>query len=116
MAPFALRRTMTHPYTEIYPATHGKFAPTRFVQPPYSAACVPFRWMLRENIEFEAVQVADNFAKEDHCLYLALCPLCAAKYTVLVKKDENRLTDFIWAVEQANAVDPAVSVHHRLGT
>ena len=42
MMPFELRRTMTHPYTEIYPETHGHFAPTRFVQPPYSAACVPF--------------------------------------------------------------------------
>jgi hypothetical protein len=51
MAPFALTRTMTHPYTEIYPETHGHFAPTRFVQPEYSAACVPFRWMLRENVE-----------------------------------------------------------------
>ena len=47
MAPFALTRTMTHPYTEFYPETHGHFAPTRFVQAAYSAACVPFRWMLR---------------------------------------------------------------------
>ena len=51
MAPFALTRTMTHPYTEIYPGTHGHLAPIRFVQPAYSAACVPFRWMLRENVE-----------------------------------------------------------------
>ena len=51
MAPFALARTMTHPYTEFYPETHGHFAPTRFVQPAYTAACVPFRWMLRENVE-----------------------------------------------------------------
>ena len=54
MAPFSLTRTMTHPYAEIYPETHGHFAPTRFVQPEYSAACVPFRWMLRENIEGKA--------------------------------------------------------------
>lgn len=51
MAPFGLTRTMTHPYTEIYPGTHGHFAPARFVQPAYSAACVPFRWMLREKVE-----------------------------------------------------------------
>lgn len=51
MAPFTLTRTMTHPYAEIYPETHGHFAPTRFVQPAYSAACVPFRWMLREKVE-----------------------------------------------------------------
>ena len=54
MAPFPLRRTMTHPYTDFYPETHGHFAPTRFVQPVYSAACVPFRWMLRENVEGNA--------------------------------------------------------------
>ena len=54
MAPFPLRRTMTHPYTEYYPETHGHFAPTRFVHPAYSAACVPFRWMLREKVEGNA--------------------------------------------------------------
>ena len=54
MAPFALTRTMTHPYTEFYPETHGHFEPTRFVQPEYSAACVPFRWMLREKVEGNA--------------------------------------------------------------
>ena len=41
MAPFALPRTMTHPYMEFYPDTYGHFAPTRFVQPAYSAACIP---------------------------------------------------------------------------
>ncbi len=51
MAPFELRRTMTHPYAKIYPETHGHFEPTRFVQPPHSAACVPFRWMLRGEVE-----------------------------------------------------------------
>ena len=34
---------MTHPYTEFYPGTYGHFAPTRFAQPAYSAASVPFR-------------------------------------------------------------------------
>jgi energy-coupling factor transporter ATP-binding protein EcfA2 len=51
MAPVPLTRTMTHPYREFYPETHGHFAPTRFVQLAYSAACVPFRWMLREKVE-----------------------------------------------------------------
>ena len=54
MANFALTRTMTHPYKEFYPETHGHFEPTRFMQPEYSAACVPFRWMLRENVEGNA--------------------------------------------------------------
>ena len=51
MAPFALTRTITHPYKEAYPETHGHFAPTRFEQAAYSAACVPFRWMLRDQVE-----------------------------------------------------------------
>ncbi|MYD97497.1 MAG: AAA family ATPase [Gammaproteobacteria bacterium] len=51
MAPFELTRTMTHPYKDIFPETHGHIAPTRFAQPAYSAACVPFRWMLRGKIE-----------------------------------------------------------------
>jgi energy-coupling factor transporter ATP-binding protein EcfA2 len=54
MAPFPLTRTMTHPYTEIFPETHGHFKPASLVQPAYSAACVPFRWMLRENVEGNA--------------------------------------------------------------
>ena len=71
---------------------------------------MPFRVPSTSEYYFEAVQVADNFAKEEHCLYLALCPLCAAKYTVLVKKDEGRLSDFISAIERANADERAVSV------
>lgn len=51
MAPFELTRTMRHPYSESSSETHGHFAPTRFLQPQYSAACVPFRWMLRANVE-----------------------------------------------------------------
>ena len=42
---------MNHPYAEIFPDTHGHFKETQFVQPPYSAACVPFRWMLRGKVE-----------------------------------------------------------------
>jgi ATP-dependent exoDNAse (exonuclease V) alpha subunit len=53
MAPTELVRTMRHPYAEKNADTHGHFAPTRFVQPAYSAACVPFRWMLRGEVEGE---------------------------------------------------------------
>ena len=66
---------------------------------------MPFRVPKTGEYYFEAVQVADNFSKEDHCLYLALCPLCAAKYTVLVKTDEDCLSEFVWAIEQADATD-----------
>ena len=67
MAPFALTRMMTHPYTEFYPETHGHFAPTGFAQPAYSAACVPYRWMLREKSrgEREGWRDRDRRASED---------------------------------------------------
>lgn len=51
MAPFEITRTMNHPYAQTSPKLYGHFAPTRFVQTPYSAACVPFRWMLRDTVE-----------------------------------------------------------------
>ena len=51
MAPFEVCRAMTHPYVNYYPDTHGHFAPTRFVLLRYSADCVPFRWILRANVE-----------------------------------------------------------------
>lgn len=63
MAPFELVRTMRHPYAESNPETHGHFASTRFVQPPYSAACVPFRWMLRGEIEEDAKKGTQGLAE-----------------------------------------------------
>lgn len=64
MAPFELRRKMTHPYAEIFPATHGHFLETEFVHAPYSAACVPFRWMLRENVEGNSKEHIVGLAEE----------------------------------------------------
>jgi hypothetical protein len=51
MAPFEIARKMNHPYVKSSPETHGHFDETPFIQPPYSAACVPFRWMLKGQIE-----------------------------------------------------------------
>lgn len=51
MAPFPITRVMRHPYTEVFPDSYRHFAPTRFCQPPYSAACIPYRWMLRKEVE-----------------------------------------------------------------
>lgn len=50
MAPFEIARTMRHPYVESSKETHGHFDATPFRLLPYSAACVPFRWMLRNEI------------------------------------------------------------------
>lgn len=51
MATFDLARVLEHPYVKSSPDTHGHFAPTSYRQPPYSAACVPYRWMLRSKVE-----------------------------------------------------------------
>ena len=64
MAPFDIGRTMNHPYVHTSPDTHGHFAPTRFLQPAYTAACVPFRWMLRESVEGNARQRQAGLAEE----------------------------------------------------
>lgn len=47
MAPYELVRTVQHPYAESSPA-HKHLAPTPFRYPPYSAAALPFSWMLSE--------------------------------------------------------------------
>ena len=62
---------------------------------------MPFKLPRTGEYYFEAVQIADNFPDEDHCLYLALCPLCAAKYKVLVKRDKDYLKEFLWAIQVA---------------
>jgi hypothetical protein len=51
MAPFALSLVKNHPYADSAKVTHGHFADTPYTIRPYSAAAVPFRWMLREQIE-----------------------------------------------------------------
>ena len=51
MAPFALSMVKYHPYADNAKITHGHFADTPYTIRPYSAAAIPFRWMLREQIE-----------------------------------------------------------------
>ncbi|MGZ3396403.1 MAG: ATP-dependent DNA helicase, partial [Isosphaeraceae bacterium] len=51
MAPFEFTRTAQHPYVKSSPETHAHFAPTPLRHPPYSAAAIPFNWMLRESME-----------------------------------------------------------------
>ncbi|MDD4028941.1 MAG: ATP-binding protein [Caldisericia bacterium] len=48
---------------------------------------------------FEAVQVEDNLKKTHESLFLALCPLCAAKYRELLKRDETLLLQVIKAIQ-----------------
>lgn len=51
MAKFPLSLQKKHPYAESAKSTHGHFAETPYTIRPYSAAGIPFRWMLREQVE-----------------------------------------------------------------
>ncbi|MCG7399681.1 ATP-dependent DNA helicase [Caballeronia zhejiangensis] len=55
MAPFTLRRKLTHPYKYSDSAAHNDLQTMELQQPPFSAACIPFKWMRRE--------FADDIAK-----------------------------------------------------
>ncbi|MYI07602.1 MAG: RNA helicase, partial [Gemmatimonadetes bacterium] len=48
MAPFPITVIREHPYAGDNSESHAHFRPTRYTMQPYSAACVPFRWMHRE--------------------------------------------------------------------
>lgn len=50
MTPFECTRTVNHPYRRDEGGSHGHFAPTPLRNPPYSAAAVPFGWMLKESM------------------------------------------------------------------
>ena len=51
MAPFEYIRKANHPYNRGPETSHGHFKSTPLRHPPYSAAAVPFAWMLREEME-----------------------------------------------------------------
>lgn len=51
MAKFPLSMHKKHPYAESAATTHGHFAETPYTIRPFSAAAIPFRWMLREQVE-----------------------------------------------------------------
>ena len=50
MAPFPITVKREHPYVHRNSHWHGHFLPTRYTMQPYSAACVPFRWMLHKEV------------------------------------------------------------------
>lgn len=54
MAPFAINKTLHHPYAESSPTTHGHLNDTRITFPSFSAAAVPYNWMLNENAKEKA--------------------------------------------------------------
>ena len=51
MAPFEYTRNVSHPYNRRLDSLHSHFKATPLRHPAYSAAAVPFAWMLSENME-----------------------------------------------------------------
>ncbi len=51
MAPFEYDRVANHPYNLGPQSAHSHFMPTTLRHPPYSAAAVPFAWLLRDAME-----------------------------------------------------------------
>ncbi len=47
MADFSFSREHAHPYAQSSQDTHAHFAPTKLKYPAYSAAALPFRWMMK---------------------------------------------------------------------
>ena len=50
MANFDFVQRKRHPYVETSPRTHDHFRPTPLRHPPYGAAALPFRWMMRSEV------------------------------------------------------------------
>ena len=64
MAPFEYASSHNHPYNSGPKSTHEHFSPTQLRYPPYSAAAVPFKWMLVEDMESVAKSYGLN-VRED---------------------------------------------------
>jgi ATP-dependent exoDNAse (exonuclease V) alpha subunit len=63
MSPVEVVQEKSHPYAE-FSEVHKHFAPTNLRQPPFSAACIPFRWMLREQAFGNAKKKVVGFAEQ----------------------------------------------------
>ena len=50
MADFEFTRLVKHPYVNTSADTHGHFRPTPLRYPAYSAAAIPFRWMMIDEV------------------------------------------------------------------
>ena len=61
MAPFPVTVSKKHPYAERNSESHGHFLPTPYTMRPYSAACVPFRWMLNPEKRDESAELVKRY-------------------------------------------------------
>lgn len=70
---------------------------------------MPFKLRNSSEYYFEAVQIADQvFKREDHTIHLALCPLCAAKYRELLKRDNAALEKFLDSIACTETPEHAI--------
>ncbi|GAM10432.1 putative protein [Geobacter sp. OR-1] len=63
MAPFEYTRTLKHPYFGAS-KLHDHFEPTPYIHAPYSASCIPFRWMLTAETDTIAEEHGIGFQHE----------------------------------------------------
>jgi len=63
MAPFDFTRMVSHPYSGTS-ASHKHFLPTVYRHPPYSAACIPFLWMMSETAIKKAEDLGLDYRPE----------------------------------------------------
>jgi len=63
MAPFEFTRNLSHPYSK-YSDAHKHILATTFRFPSYSAACLPFAWMLTESATKKAEALELGFETE----------------------------------------------------
>lgn len=61
MASFPIHKTLSHPYAKSSPSSHGHLKPTRVQFPSFSAAAVPYHWMLKENAKEKTAVYDLNF-------------------------------------------------------
>ena len=62
MAPFSTTISKQHPYAKHNNSkSHGHFLPTHYTMRSYTASCIPFRWMMKENCEELAESYGLNF-------------------------------------------------------
>ncbi len=64
MASFPIEKTLSHPYAETSPTTHGHLRPTKVTFNKFSAAAVPYHWMLKENAKDKAALYDLNYDEE----------------------------------------------------
>jgi hypothetical protein len=51
---------------------------------------------------FEAVEISNHLKKEIRQFYLALCPICAAKFKIFVKMNQEHKMDLVNAIQSLN--------------